>query len=487
MAAFSCRHGASRAADPDSALKRPATGAALLAICATLPACGAGVAPGPSPSEGTDANLAEVPAARGAPPGALTPPSPRAADARPRDLTELPTTASSVETGPGTAGLDADALQRVDSIILAALADAAAPGAALAVGRRGRVVRLRGYGTLGWTDLRPVTPGTLYDLASLTKVVGTTTAAMLLEADGALDLDAPVAAYLPWWVGTDVRKRAVTVRQLLLHRSGLAAFRAWFRGSDGPDSYREALAREGLQYDPGTRSVYSDLGFLTLGLVIEAAAGTPLDSLLETRVWRPLGMDDTGFRPDPGLRGRIAPTELDTLWRHEHVRGRVHDENADAMGGVAGHAGLFSSAWDLAIFADMMLSGGDAPACVPEVGTGVACTRARGEPLGLVPGPSVSRWTARADGLASYALGWDTPEGSDSSAGRFFTARAFGHTGFTGTSIWIDPALDLYVVLLTNRVDPSRENRRHVPLRRAVHDAVAQAVRDRPVTARAGG
>jgi CubicO group peptidase (beta-lactamase class C family) len=226
------------------------------------------------------------------------------------------------------------------------------------------------------------------------------------------------------------------------------------------------------------------MGFLTLGLAIEAAAGAPLDTLLATRVWAPLGMDDTRFNPDPELLPRIAPTELDTIWRHRRVHGRVHDENADAFGGVAGHAGLFSTAWDLAIFADLMLAGGEAPACAPVVRTGIACTDGRTGPVRLLPEEAVRRWTARADPASSYALGWDTPEGPSSSAGDYFSARAFGHTGFTGTSIWIDPELDLYVVLLTNRVNPTRDNQKHVPLRRAVHDAVALAVRDRPVAPR---
>jgi CubicO group peptidase (beta-lactamase class C family) len=403
---------------------------------------------------------------------------------RERTAASLPTTASFIEIDPAAAGLDPVALARVDSLILAALADSAAPGAALAIGRRGRLVRLRGYGTLDWVDDRPVSPATLFDLASLTKVVGTATAAMLLEAEGRLELDAPVVRYLPWWVGRDERKRAVTVRQLLLHRAGLAAFRPWFRDLAGPAQYRDALADERLEYEPGARTLYSDMGFLTLGMVLEAAAGTPLDTLLAARVWGPLGMDDTRFRPGPELLPRTAPTELDTLWRRQHVRGRVHDENADAFGGVAGHAGLFSTAWDLAIFADLMLSGGLAPACAPAVRSGVPCTRPRSEPVRLLPEESVRRWTTRADPGASYALAWDTPEGPDSSAGDYFSARAFGHTGFTGTSIWIDPELDLYVVLLTNRVNPSRDNQRHVALRRAVHDAVALAVADRPVDRR---
>jgi CubicO group peptidase (beta-lactamase class C family) len=417
------------------------------------------------------------------PDSALEPP-PDAVGPVARTVASLTTTANFVEIDPAAVGLDAAALARVDSLILKALADSAAPGAALAIGRRGSLVRLRGYGTLDWVDDRPVSPATLFDLASLTKVVGTATAAMLLEADGKLELDAPVVRYLPWWAGRDDRKRAVTVRQLLLHRSGLVAFRPWFRDHAGPAEYREALSDERLEYDPGTRTLYSDMGFLTLGMVLEAAAGMPLDSLLATRAWGPLGMDDTRFRPGPELLPRIAPTELDTLWRRQHVRGRVHDENADAFGGVAGHAGLFSTAWDLAIFADLMLSGGVAPACTPAVRSGVPCTRPRSEPLRLLPEETVRRWTTRAAAGASYALAWDTPEGPNSSAGDYFSARAFGHTGFTGTSIWIDPELDLYVVLLTNRVNPSRDNQRHVALRRAVHDAVARAVRDRPVVPR---
>jgi CubicO group peptidase (beta-lactamase class C family) len=202
---------------------------------------------------------------------------------------------------------------------------------------------------------------------------------------------------------------------------------------------------------------------------------------------------------------------MDTVWRHEHVRGRVHDENADAMGGVAGHAGLFSTAADLAVFADLMLRGGEVPACVPApVGaagagdpagapgaaggpavegtaatsaTGVPCPVARPRPVRLVADSTVALFTRRFDDTSSRALGWDTPEGR-SSAGDWFSARAFGHTGFTGTSLWIDPTLDLFVVLLTNRVNPTRENQAHVPLRRTVHDLAARAITDRPVPRR---
>jgi CubicO group peptidase (beta-lactamase class C family) len=162
----------------------------------------------------------------------------------------------------------------------------------------------------------------------------------------------------------------------------------------------------------------------------------------------------------------------------------VHDENAYAMGGVAGHAGLFSTAWDLAAYADMMLRDGVAPPCKPAVGSGVPCTRPRADSVRVLPAGAVARWTKRPAGTSSQALGWDTPEGATSSAGVYLSDRAFGHTGFTGTSIWIDPELDLYVVLLTNRVDPSRANEKHLALRRAVADAAARAITDRAVPKR---
>lgn len=307
---------------------------------------------------------------------------------------------------------------------------------------------------------------------------------MILEAEGKLDLDAPVSRYLSWWNEGDRRKQAITVRHLLLHRAGFAAFRPWYRDRRGPEDYREAIADERLEADPGTRTLYSDIDFITLGFVVEAIAGMPLDRFLNERVLGPLGMEDTGFKPPAAALPRIAPTEVDTLFRKTHVRGVVHDENAYAMGGVAGHAGLFSTAWDLAAFADLMLSGGAVPPCVPGVGSGVACTRTRPDTVRLFPEESVARWTRRYDGTSSQALGWDTPEGPNSSAGGFLSGSAFGHTGFTGTSIWIDPELDLYVILLTNRVNPSRDNTRHVALRRAVADAAARAIVDRPIPRR---
>ncbi|MGD8289118.1 MAG: glycoside hydrolase family 3 N-terminal domain-containing protein, partial [Gemmatimonadota bacterium] len=384
---------------------------------------------------------------------------------------------------PASVGMSAAGLARVDSIIRAAVADSAASAVAVAIGRHGRLVSLAGYGELAYGSGRPTTPTSIFDLASLTKVVGTTTAVMLLVQDGSLDLDAPVVTYLPWWSGGDSQKDQVTVRQLLLHRAGLPAFRTWFLDLEGEQAYKDAVADEPLETAPGVTTTYSDIGAMTLGWIVEEISGEPLDVYLREHVWEPLGMRETRFEPASSLLSRIAATELDTTWRKELVWGTVHDENAAAMGGVAGHAGLFSTAVDLSVFARMMLNGGDAPACSPTGRLGEPCPLARADDVQLLDADVLAEFTTRYDDSASRALGWDTPDGR-ASAGDYFTARAFGHTGFTGTSIWMDPDLDLWVVLLTNRVHPTRANQKHVALRRAVHDAAALAITDRDLEPR---
>jgi CubicO group peptidase (beta-lactamase class C family) len=226
-----------------------------------------------------------------------------------------------------------------------------------------------------------------------------------------------------------------------------------------------------LDYTPGTRSVYSDYGAILLGLIVERVSGQMLDRFFEERIAAPLGLHETGFNPlawSTGARSvanRIAPTEIDTTFRQTHVHGRVHDENAYAMGGVAGHAGLFSSVRDLATFAQLLLNGG-----------------VLGEHR-LIQEETVREFTRRQSPSSSRALGWDTPSGM-SSAGEYFSEKSFGHTGFTGTSVWIDPERDLFVVLLTNRVNPTRANQRHIELRRNLADLVQLAIRDQPVRPR---
>ncbi|UCC47815.1 MAG: beta-lactamase family protein, partial [Gemmatimonadota bacterium] len=346
------------------------------------------------------------------------------------------------------------------------------PGAALAVGRHGRLVRLRGYGRLDWEPAAAaVSDSSIYDMASVTKVVGTTTALMLLVEEGRVDLDAPVSSYLPWFTGAG--KETITVRQLLLHRGGLPGWIPFWQEVQGRAAYQEALAAVEPIAPPGDTTVYSDLGFMMLGFLVEEVGGVPLDEFLDQRLFAPLGMGDSGFNPDSALWARVAPTEVDTVFRFEHVHGVVHDENAFALGGVAGHAGFFSSARDLAVFAQMMLDGGTLARC-PALGA--PCAGGVG-PLTIVAADAIAGFTARYDSTATRALGWDTPNGW-SSGGQYLTYSAFGHTGFTGTSLWMDPELDVFVVLLTTRVNPTRENQKHIPLRRAVHDAVAQAIRD---------
>jgi beta-N-acetylhexosaminidase len=379
---------------------------------------------------------------------------------------------------PEEVGMDSRLLESVDSIILSHLERGATPGASLAIGRRGRLVRLRGYGT---TDLRPgfgaVTDSTLYDLASITKVMATTAALMMLVDDGVLRLDDPVRQHIPEWRGTPA-KESVTLRNLLLHNAGLAAYSPLWRELRGRDQYRRRIAGMSLQFEPGAATVYSDFGIILLGLIIEQASGRPLDVFLRDRLFGPLGMRDTGFNPlqwpystmwldmdsepvrtppEP-IMPRIAPTEVDTVFRMRHVRGQVQDENAFAMGGVAGHAGLFSSARDMAVFAQLMLN--------------------RGYYAGrrFIDPATIDLFTMRPDPGSTRALGWDTP--AEGYVGGPFSPASYGHTGFTGTSIWIDPEQDLFVVLLTNRVNPSRANQRHIPLRRDVAAAVQRAITD---------
>ena len=363
---------------------------------------------------------------------------------------------------PLTVGFDPELPARLDSIVRIGLEQGAAPGAALAVARYGRLVHLKGYGT---TDYAPGAPAvdatTIYDLASLTKVVATTTAAMILEEEGKLDLSRTVSSYLPEFNAPD--KAAITVRMLLTHRGGLEAFAPLWKEWHGRAEYLAQINVRPLANPPNTKVVYSDWDFILMGMIVERITGTSLDAFTAERVFGPLGMTSTRFTPDTtdkALMQRITYTALDTLRGQLH--GTVHDPNAWALGGVSGHAGLFSSARDLAVFVQMLMNGGT-----------YAGVR-------IVKPTTVARWTSSQDLGSSRALGWDTPS-SVSSAGRFFSPRSFGHTGYTGTSIWVDPERGLFVVLLTNRVNSRGEATRHTQLRRDVADAVQSAIRDAPL------
>ena len=391
----------------------------------------------------------------------------------------LEATPSLIAARPADAGMDPHLNAALDSIMEAAIAAGAAPGASLAVGRWGRLVHLRGYGHIDQPAYSPnVNDSTIFDLASLTKVVGTTTAAMILEEHGWLDIDRPVRDYLPEFSAPD--KAGITVRHLLTHSAGFIAGAPLWRDRRGAQQFIERMNAQPLVYAPGDSSIYSDWGFILTGFIIERITSQRLDTFLEHRIWEPLGMRDTGFnplllvglpaditcmsayRPGHSLLSRIAVTEVDTVFRNRHVHGIVHDENACALGGIAGHAGLFSSARDLSVFAHMMLNGGTY------------------DGVQILEPATIARWTAPQNEHSTRAIGWDTPA-AQSSAGRYFSPRSFGHTGFTGTSIWMDPERGLFVILLTNRVNPTRNNSLHVPLRRAVADAVQAAVLDAPL------
>ena len=360
---------------------------------------------------------------------------------------------------PKSVGMSAERLATISRVVRRGLDAGGYPGAAVVIGRRGAAVYAKGFGRLGWTkDAAEVDADrTIYDLASLTKVVGTTTAAMILYDENRLDLDAPVSRYLPTFTGG--AKDLVTVRHLLTHRSGLPAGRELWRMASSVDQAKRIVLETPLACQPGACYVYSDLGADVLGWVVEAIAGQRIDHFLAERVFGPLGMNDTFYNPPDSVRYRIAPTEVSPP-RGYPIKGEVHDENAFALGGVAGHAGLFSTAADLAVFAQMMLNGGSY------------------DDVRIVSDSAVSLFTRRTAG--TRALGWDTAEGQGGS-GEYLTESAFGHTGYTGTSLWIDPDREMFVVLLTNRVHAARARRPAkviADVRADLADAAALSVED---------
>ncbi|PYP98775.1 MAG: hypothetical protein DMD34_01645 [Gemmatimonadetes bacterium] len=356
-------------------------------------------------------------------------------------------------------GLDSARLTAVVSYLAAESDSGAFPGAVLAVGRHGRLAALAPVGHYGVDDRRPVEAGTLYDLASLTKVVALTTACMILVDEGRLALDAPIARYVPEFRGP--MKDRVTVRHLLTHSAGLAADLPLYTETASRRPALAAVDTTTLLAPPGTSYRYSDLSAIVLMQVVERVTGESFDRWVETRVFGPLGMPATRFLPPASWRDRIAPTEHDTVFRHRWLRGEVHDESAARLGGVSGNAGLFSNALDLSRFAAMLLNGG------------------AWDTLQLIRAETVAEFTERQNMPpgSSRALGWDTPADSGySSAGTKLSRRSFGHTGFTGTSIWMDPDRDLFIILLTNRVNPTRANTAILRVRARVADLVAEAV-----------
>lgn len=349
--------------------------------------------------------------------------------------------------------MSAERLAEVDRIVTAGLRANAYPGAAVIIGRRGAVVHQKGYGRLAWPNSAPpVDPAsTVFDLASVTKAVCTATAAMILYDEGKLPLDLKVQTVLPEFTGR--WKERVTVAHLLTHRSGLPPGRRIYETASNPAQAREQVLTTRLNSIPGGVTDYTDLGPMVLGWTIEKISGMPLDQFCKARIFEPLGMSTTTYRPPTAWRDRIAPTEMYPR-RGYPLRGEVHDESAYRLGGVSGNAGLFSTATDLAIFAQMMVNRGTY--------NGVR----------LIADSTVRRFTTLAAGNRTY--GWMVASGEQGS-GEFLSQRAYGHVGYTGTSLWIDPERQLFVIILTNRVHDPRTVRAGVIIADVRHDVADAA------------
>ena len=350
----------------------------------------------------------------------------------------------------------ADSQQRFHdafAVLEQAIAERAFPGGSIAIVQRGQLVALQSFGRFTFDPNSPsVTNETIFDLASVSKVIATTTTAAILYERGKFGLDDCVADLAPQFGTNDIRRYDVTICQLLTHTSGLPAYVPLFERSSTRDELLAAAYATPLEADPGARTEYSDIGFMVLGDILERLAGEPLDQFCQREIFDPLGLEHTRFCPPAGWRDYIPPTRDERDFRHKIVQGEVNDENAWVMRGVAGHAGIFSTAADVADFAQCWLRGGS-PILKPE---------------------TVAEFTRQQTGT-SRSLGWDRPT-PPSSSGRYFSPQSFGHLGYTGTSLWIDPKREVAVVLLTNRTWPDAKNQAIKQVRPRFHDAVVESL-----------
>jgi CubicO group peptidase (beta-lactamase class C family) len=345
------------------------------------------------------------------------------------------------------------------ALLTEAIREYAFPGAAYGVLLRGEVLAVESAGCFTYEpDAPPVLPETIFDMASVSKVLATTAMAMLLWERGQLDLDAPIAERLPAFIQdepADSSKRAITARMLLAHSSGLPAYKRLFERCDTAQALLDACLRIPLTAAPGTQIVYSDIGFIVLGHLLETLAGEQLDRYCQREVFAPLGMESTMYCPPPELQPSIPPTAIDDFLRHRVLQGEVHDDNCWMLGGVCGHAGVFSNVADTLRFAACILRGGES----------------------IFRPQTVSLFTTRCPDINgdARALGWDVPS-KPSSSGQFFGTHSAGHLGYTGTSLWIDFDKELAVVLLTNRTfpgsGPEATYRKIQEVRPLFHDAV---------------
>lgn len=367
----------------------------------------------------------------------------------------------------------------IDDLVSRAITDGVFPGAAYAIGKGGKTVHIAAAGRhMYCPDSPPAQVDTIWDMASCSKVMGCTPAAMVLFDEGKLKLDEPVVKVLPDFGQNG--KDKITVRNLLLHDSGLEADLPHVESHNTAEEFMKGVYESKLAYPTGTKTVYSDLSMITLGKMIEKITGQGLDAFVKERVFDPIGMSDSMYRVLPALRSRCAPTEPVDDWRknlrqmrgekfvptpgchpdaHLYIQGEVHDPSAEVLNGVSGNAGVFSTAPDVCKYAQMMLDEG--------VANGKRIIKAE----------TIRTWTHRQNPHSSRGLGWDTTHGPYSQFASAFSSKSYGHTGYTGTSIWIDPEGQVYGILLTNRVFPTAENNKLTHFRRQFYDAVAEAVK----------
>jgi serine-type D-Ala-D-Ala carboxypeptidase len=347
--------------------------------------------------------------------------------------------------------------QRAFDVLRSGIDQRAFPGAAVAIAYQGKLIAHKGLGHFTYDAESPaVTAETIYDLASVTKVIATTTACMILHERGLFKLDQPLVDLLPGFAAQqDVARRQITLRMLLSHSSGLPAYIKLFQTAYNEDELIQQALRVPLAANPGSHAEYSDIGFILLGHTLEKLSGEPLDQFCQREIFAKLNLGHTFFNPPAELKLAIPPTEDDHIFRHRLIQGEVNDENASLMGGVAGHAGCFATSLDVSVFAQCMLR--------------------EGSPL--VKKETLEIFTRRQDSPpgTSRALGWDTPS-QPSQSGKYFSSRSYGHLGYTGTSLWIDPDRQLSVTLLTNRTWPDRGSQSIKQIRPAFHDAVIESL-----------
>ncbi len=345
----------------------------------------------------------------------------------------------------------------IDLVVKNAISEEAFPGAVILVWKDGKVIYEKAFGNFTYEKTsQKVTTNTIYDLASLSKVVATTTAAMICYDKKLFSLDDKVVKYIPEF-GIN-GKENITIKNLLVHNSGLPAWKKFYdRNLTANQVLNEIYSLE-LDYKPSEKTVYSDLGIITLGKIIEKVTFKDLDVFCKDEIFIPLQMNSTFYNPDDSFKKLCAPTEIDNYWRMKTLQGEVHDETSTMLNGVAGHAGLFSTASDIAKLMAILMNKGTL------------------NDKQFIQQSTVEYFTKKYSNESSRAIGWDTKSETGSSAGDYFSKNSFGHTGFTGTSIWADPERNLFVVFLTNRVYPTRENGKLGKVRPELHNTIIKCL-----------